>query len=440
MEKYNITIGVICLGRQTYDVKAAEDVYALAQEDMKKIENVDWIINSDLVINQEDAKTASRKMLKANVDAIAIISGTFHLGHLALTIDRMIKKPVLLWAFNELPYNGGKIRLNSVCGVNLNASNLYKSGNDNFHCIVGDTIDKSWVDAIRMKSVIEKSHIGIAGFRADGFFNLGVDELKNFAESGVLLDHYELEDMFCREVSFEEVESEKKKIKECFDVSNVTEEQVTKVATLCKTTEKFLDEYKLDGLAVRCWPEYASKFGIAPCAMMSILQSYGRILACEGDVEGTMTMLATKAIGAETPFLADLSQVNLEENYALMWHCGVAPANLWDNKSVRSLDTYFAGGKGVTAGFVLKDGPVNIIRIDSARGKVRVFIGRGEVIPMEKKLTGTYAKVKFESNIRDLLEVVTTKGIAHHVVMIYGEYINTFELFAKIMKWEIIKS
>lgn len=439
MSKFKVTIGVVCLARDTYDYKAAKEIYMSAQKDMESIENVNWVFIPELVISKEDAKNTANRMLEEKVDAIAIISGTFHLGHLALIIDRIVQKPVLLWAFNELPYNGGKIRLNSVCGVNLNSSNLYKAGNNNFYSIVDNKIDENWIDAIRMKTVLEKSHIGITGFRADGFFNLGVDELKNYSETGVLLDHYELNDMFAAKVSEEEINSQKKEVKELFDCSGVTDDQVTKVARLCRTTEKFLEDNKLDALAVRCWPEYARDYGISPCAMMSILQSYGKILACEGDVEGAMTMLAAKAIGAETPFLADLSQVNFEEDYALMWHCGVAPANLWDNHSVRSLDTYFAGGKGVTAGFVLKSGKVNIIRIDSARGKVRVFIAKGEALPMEKQLTGTYAKVKFESSIKNLLNVVTSTGVAHHVAMVYGEYMDTFKLFAKVMQWEVIE-
>jgi len=439
MSKFNVKIGVICLARHTYDYNAAKEIYLKAQEDMRSVENVNWVFESELVITQDEAKRAAEKMLANNVDGIAIISGTFHLGHLALIIDRILKKPVLLWAFEELDYDGGKIRLNSVCGLNLNASNLYKSGNDNFYYIVSNKIDRNWIDAIRMKAVLEKSHIGIAGYRADGFFNLGVDELHNFTKSGVLLDHYELEDMFSRKVEREDVKKQEEKIRAIFDCSDVTDDQVEKVATLCITVDKFLEENKIDALAIRCWPEYAAKFGIAPCAMMSILQSYGKVLACEGDVEGAMTMLATKAIGAETPFLADLSQVDFEKNYALMWHCGVAPSNLWDGKSTRSLDTYFAGGKGVTAGFVLKSGKVNIIRIDSARGKIRVFIAKGGAVPMEKQLTGTYAKVEFESNIKDLLDVVIKSGVAHHVAMVYGEYIEVFKIFAKIMNWEVIE-
>ena len=62
---------------------------------------------------------------------------------------------------------------------------------------------------------------------------------------------------------------------------------------------------------------------------MSYLQSKGYILGCEGDLEGNAFCLACKAIAQEVPFIADLSQVNFEENYALMciavWHprpCG----------------------------------------------------------------------------------------------------------------------
>lgn len=434
-----ITIGVVCLARKTFDWEEAGKIYARTREDLKKIPEIDWVFEDELVIEVEDAQKAAAKLQSKNVDAVVIISGTFHLGHLALIIDRVIRKPVLLWAFNELPYNGGKIRLNSVCGVNLNASNLYKAGNDAFSCIVADDIDEEWVNAIRIKVALERAHFGLVGFRAHGFFNLAPDELRNFNEAGVLLDHYEIADMFDRNVSDAEVAAEEKKVRELFVCSSVSDEQVTKVARLCATAKQFLNENKLDAVAVRCWPEYAAKYGIAPCAMMSVLQSFGHILTCEGDVEGCMSMLALKAVGVETPFLADLSQIDFKENFALMWHCGVAPVNLWDKTCECSLDTYFAGGKGVTADFVMKSGLVNIVRIDSARGRTRLFLAKGEAMPMEKLLKGTYAKVRFERHVTELLDTVTSTGVAHHVAMAYGEHLPAFLKFAKLMNWEVIR-
>ena len=40
--KQNIQIGVVCIARKTFDYIAAEEIYKKIQDDLKKIENVDW--------------------------------------------------------------------------------------------------------------------------------------------------------------------------------------------------------------------------------------------------------------------------------------------------------------------------------------------------------------------------------------------------------------
>lgn len=434
-----VRIGVVCLARKTFDFTAARNIYDGIKESLKKVENADFIFVDDLVIEVEDAKVAGKYLASSDIDGLIVISGTFHLGHLVLEIDKLVNRPVLLWGLNELPYNGGKIRLNSVCGVNLNASNLYKSGNRQYYATISDNIDEDWIDAVRIKSALSKAHIGIAGFRAHGFFNLGIDELNTYHGTGLILDHYELSDIYNKKVTSGEVECREREIGGIFDISGISSDQLKKVAELCAKMKRFVDDNKLTALAVRCWPEFADNFGISPCAAMSILQSEDYIIGCEGDVEGAVSMLAHKALGAKTPFLADLSQVDLNEDFALMWHCGVAPCNLWDGKCVRSLDTYFAGGRGVTADFVMRDGDVSILRIDSAQGDYRLFIQKGVGYSMDKLLKGTYVKVRFENHIKEVLDKVIYNGVAHHVSLVYGDYTKPLEIFAKIMDWEVIK-
>ncbi len=437
--KQGVKIGIVCLARTTFDYMAARDIYDRIKGELEQIENVEYTFVPELVIEVDEAKKAASQLVAKNVDAVVVISGTFHLGHLVLEIDKVVKKPILLWGLNELPYNGGKIRLNSVCGVNLNASNLYKSGNRQYHAIIGDKIDEDWIDAIRIRAAFQEAHLGIIGYRAHGFFNLNIDELNTYHETGILIDHFELHEVFDVELTEEEVQEKKKELTEVFDVSGITEEQLHKVGALSAKFKKFMNLHGLSGLAVRCWPEFARDFGISPCAAMSLLQSQGYILGCEGDLEGTMSMIAHKAVGGETPFLADLSQVDLEENFALLWHCGVAPCNLWDGKCTRALDTYFAGGKGVTADFVMKDGDFTMMRLDSSQGKYRVFMQKGKAVPMDKLLKGTYAKVVFEKSVKDVLNTVINTGVAHHVSMVYGDFTRPFEILAKINGWELIQ-
>ncbi len=436
MEKAKI--GLVCLVRTTFDYKTAFELYKERMEIVKQDTSVTFCDYGEMVISEDDARKASEYLLDNKVDAVVLVSATFHLGHLALVINDRVRKPLLLWGFDELPYNGGKIRLNSVCGVNLNASNLYKAGNDEYIVHVGNEMDYDFIKAIKIKHAIENCRIGLIGYRADGFFNVGVDELHLYSETGTLITHYELSDLFSGEASEDEIEKERQNVLNIFDTSKLNEYQITQVAKLCVLATKFVSKEKLDVVAIRCWPEFAKNYGVSPCAMMSILQSRGVLLACEGDIEAALSMVAVRAAGESTPFMADLSQVNYEKNFALLWHDGVAPCNLWDGKCNRSLETYFAGGKGVTADFVLKSGKMSIFRIDTARGKTRIFYEEGTAVDMDKELSGTYAKVIFNHHIKDVIDTVVYTGVAHHVIMGYVQYGNVVKYLSRMKHWEII--
>ena len=431
-------IGIVCLVRKTFDYETAFKLYQERCAKIMEDKSIDWVYYPTMVIEHSEAKEAGDFFVEKHVDALVIVSATFHLGGLALILENAVKKPVLLQGYNELPYDGGKIRLNAVCGVNLNASNLYKGGVDNFVVYVGDDIDHDWLTAIKMKTALENSNVGLIGFHAQGFYNVGVDELHLYKELGILISHFELSDFFGGEASEEEIDKEEKNLRELFDCKKLNDTQVRQVSRLIVVAEKFMKEKGLDVVAIRCWPEFAKNYGVSPCAMMSVLQSRGILLACEGDIEAALSMVAVKAAGEATPFMADLSQVNYEENYALLWHDGVAPCNLWDHACNRSLETYFAGGKGVTADFVLKAGKMSILRIDTARNKTRIYYEEGEAFNMTKDLSGTYAKVVFDRPINEVVDTVAYSGVAHHVIMGYVQYKKAVQYLAHIMGWEVI--
>ncbi len=437
--KHPVRIGVVCLARKTYDYLAAQELYQGIKKDLAAIEAVEWFFIDELVISQEEGSAAAASLSTRRLDGLICISGTFHLGHLVLQLKRELAVPILLWGLPELPYDGGKIRLNSVCGVNLNASNLYKSGIDDYSVIIQDHVDEDWIDAIRVITAMKGAKIGIIGYRADGFFNVGVQDNLLYGETGALVDHYELGDLYNHPVTEEEVGRRTEQILATFDVSTLSDYQIERVSTLSAKMHGFYTELGLSALAIRCWPEFARDFGVSPCAAMSLLQAEGLVLACEGDIDGALSMIAHKALGAETPFLFDFSQVDFKEDFALFWHCGVAPCNLWDGECNRSLDTYFAGGKGVTADFVLKSGELSVLRIDSARGGYRMFLQEAKAIPMEKLLKGTYMKVVFERPVREVLALVLDNGLAHHSSVVYGKYIKPMEFVAKIKGWKIIQ-
>jgi L-fucose isomerase-like protein len=436
--KQNVTLGVICFARKTFDYKAAFEIYKKILVDLNTIENVQIESIPNLVIEVKEANKAAQILAAKDIDGLVCINGTFHLGHLVLEMLRRIQKPLLLWGLPELPYDGGKIRLNSVCGVILNASNLYKAGIRNYHTVIGNKIDENWVDALRVLNAFKTSRLGIAGFRAKGFFNLGYYDLKLYREMGFLIDHFELSEIWDMPVKSSEKEERKAQLRNTFNVDKITEAQLNKVAELACKFSSFLEKNKIHGLAIRCWPEFSQKYGIAPCASMSFLQSKNQIIACEGDIEGLVSMIAHRAVSGETPYLFDFSQVNFEKNFVVLWHCGVAPCNLWDGVCQRTLSSYHMGGKGVTADFVLKTGEISILRFDSTGTEYRVFLEKAQILPMEKQLLGTYMKARFDTSVKEVLQKIIENGIAHHASAVYGNFIEPFKIVAKIKGWKVI--
>ncbi len=437
--KQTINVGVVCLARKTFDWQAALDIYRGICQQLEQEDGVNWEFIPQPLIEAEDARRAANHLAGMDLDGLICISGTFHLGHLVLELARAVNRPLFLWGLPEPPHDGGKLRLNSVCGVNLDASNLYKGGYGDYHVNIGSSIDQDWLDSLRISRALARTRLGLVGGAAHGFFNLGADMLNLWQQLGVLVDQYQLSEIFEQAVAPEKVQEFYRQLQAAFIVDDISEEQLSQTALLCARLAAFSDSRGLTALAIRCWPEFARDFGIAPCAAMSLLQSQGRIIACEGDVEGALSMIAHRAMGAATPFLADLSQVDLQENSALLWHCGVAPCNLSDGRCRCSLDSYHAGGQGVTADFVLAPGRLSLLRLDSAGREIRLFLTRGEAVAMDKELKGTYAKAVFPGGVQALLDTLTGNGVAHHLSVVYGDFIRPLELLAKARGWRVLK-
>jgi len=434
-----LKIGVVCLARKTFDYEAAAQIYEKIRADLNLIEDVDFHCTQELLFEPEDAGRAAEALQRFGADALVAISGTFHLGNLLLEITKKLNHPpLLLWGLNELPYDSGKIRLNTVCGVNLDASNLYKAGIRNYHAAFGPEIDRDWLAAMQAIVTLKNARIGLIGSRAHTFYNVAFDELDTWRELGLLVDQYSLQELLDYPAGADAEEYWLSMLGQNFKQDDINEQQALLTARLAAKLDGFMAERNLTSLALRCWPEFAASYGIAPCGSLSLVQCKSRIIACEGDVEGAISMLIHRALGSETPFLADLSQVNFEKDEALLWHCGVAPCNLWDGRCEISLDSYHAGGKGVTAGFVLKEGALSLLRLDSAGRERRLFSREGLALPMEKELKGTYARVKFDGGVKALLEQVIYNGIAHHVSVAYGSYSRPLEIMARIKNWDLI--
>ena len=60
--KGKVKIGLVCLLRKTFDYESAWKEFKSKEAELKKIENVDWVIVDEPVIEVEEAKNAADKL------------------------------------------------------------------------------------------------------------------------------------------------------------------------------------------------------------------------------------------------------------------------------------------------------------------------------------------------------------------------------------------
>lgn len=102
-------------------------------------------------------------------------------------------------------------------------------------------------------------------------------------------------------------------IKDSIECSPVSEESLVAMAKLELTFKRLVDDRKLDGLSVECFPSIKTDLGICPCVAMSRLGDQGIPVACEADTLGAMAMHAMRLACAETSSLADWSNFHSED-------------------------------------------------------------------------------------------------------------------------------
>jgi len=428
----------------TFEADLAEKWYAQACVMLGTLDSVELCTVDNLIVESPDADAAIADLRAQNIDALVILSGTFALGGLAQQLAQAFgDKPILLWGWPEPAEQTGKLRLNSLVGMHVNASNLYKLGYRPITLYAALDDPQTMATITRFAHIagiqrdLRQARIAIIGGHAPGFDNLGVDKLQLRRALGVQVIDIGLQTIVARAqaITTERAKSASGEMLEKFDdVTELTLAQSELFAALVIALREFAAENKFDALSLKCWGDLADTYGIAGCGVVSYLHNDGVVTGCEGDVMGTLTTLIAQRLTGEPPFLTDLVAVERERNTAFLWHIGCAPLSQADPKQATHLFSHFAGGKGVTAGFALKPGRVTILRVgDDGSGNVRIIATTGRALETEMNIRGTVSRVEFDGSVSTFLDELLANGWEHHLVMAYGEIVPELEMLARAL-------
>ena len=129
----SLTYGVIALARTTFDMDFAEEMKDRAFAALDAA-GIDVVGPRSLACDERAAASALEAIEAAAagdraIDLLLILQITFTDATMTVRLTRESDVPVAIWGVPE-PRNGGRLRLNAYCGINLAAHALGKADQD----------------------------------------------------------------------------------------------------------------------------------------------------------------------------------------------------------------------------------------------------------------------------------------------------------------------
>ncbi|MBI5305287.1 MAG: hypothetical protein HY868_24360 [Chloroflexi bacterium] len=440
-----LRLGLACIARSRFDYQAARDIYHRSVAALKQFPNVDVIAPDDLILDNPDDPTpglipqAINFFQQAQIDALIIQNGTFTMGDLSLELADRFSVPLILWSPLEPDWTSGRLRLNSLVGLNVNSSHFFKIGRP-FRYLVANPGDQvfqeemgRFVRVLGLVRGLRRTKIAMLGTRAQGFFDLAFNEMELRAKLGVEVVAVGLGDVFsiARDLPAKQVNETKVRVREMLDdMSEVSPEKEDLQARAYLAMRQVAEQTNASALAVKCWPEFPFDYGVAACSSVALMNDDMIPGGCEGDLEGALTSLIVQRLANSIPFLSDVSAIDRDKNALLLWHNGCAALRLAATR--KHLFTHFQMNRGLTVGFGLQPGRVTLTRLGNDGKHLRLFTTTGEALPTEMFIRGTLSWVKTDAPVKRVLDEFIYGGWEHHLAMSYADLVADLEEFAAI--------
>lgn len=431
-------LGVAAIGRPTFDVPFAEEMVAGALASLGGLDH-DLVVHEGLALSPEESAVAADALRGAAVDAVVVLLATFTDSTLVEPFRAVTDGPLVLWSFPE-DRTGGRLRLNSLCGLNLAAyalegdvRGLYSAPGPDGAARLDDVLAARGGRAPATGAPIAPGGtsplagrtVGVIGDAPTGFGPCLYDDDEVADLLGMRVDRIELGDLFedARGRDGSPIGSAPEGIDE-LDGGGVARSYA-----LHRSLRSLVDERGWSGLATRCWPECFTDYGSAACAAQGLLADDGIPACCEADVYGSITALLLQEVLDGPAFVADLVHLDAADDTAVMWHCGVAAPSL------------AAGGVGATVHsnrlqpllheFPLKPGPVTLARLSRSPAGHRLVVGEGEMLDRPLPFGGTAGVMQMRRSVGEVVDLMVAERLDHHYGLAYGSAADALEAIAE---------
>lgn len=446
MKPSDIRIGFAPIARPTFDLDLAREVTARLHAALTSA-GYRLLGSQALIMDAQASAARIAELQDAQVDMILMAQASFADSEMVMQMARALPAPLLMWAFPE-DQIGGRLRINSFCGINLAAHGLRRAGLA-YDCVYAPPDDAKalakladFASAAAIKTRLAGARIGRLGENPAGFATCLVNYAGLQAQLGVEIAQFELAAFFerVRAVDSDQASAVAADLRDQLagwqDVDSAARNG-TLSAYL--TLDALARERNLAGWAVRCWPEFFTDLGCAACGAMSLLSDRMTPCSCEADVNGTITQLILGWLSGEPAFGSDLVAFDVAADEATLWHCGLAPLSMADPDVQPAATIHSNRRLPLLMQFPLKPGRVTIARLSEATGEFRLVIGGGRMLKAPPAFTGASGRMRFDAGAAAVMHTLLSEGLEHHVSIVYGDYQGALAALARMLGMPVLR-
>ncbi len=455
--------GLVPIARPTFDVPFAEATARTAEINLREA-GLEIVGSSHLAMDAASLTELLDQLATQAIDALVILQASFADSSLALQAAA-INVPIILWAFPEAR-TGGRLRLNSFCGINLAGYALTNAGND-YQWLYAPADDPQAPAAIQgllevdqsrpriadipdlasfspsassaaemIREKLQTTTIGRVGNRPDGFEPCAYTSEAVSEVLGITVDEVPLPALFERADS-----ADARDVAAAYDraagfltgMDKVDQVALDRSLRLNVGLRSLIRDRNWSGVATRCWPETFTEFGGAACTPMAMLTDDGTPGTCEADVYGNITGLILGWLTGSASFVADLVQIDEETNTGVFWHCGLAPFEMADPDSTPTATVHSNREKPRLSEFALKPGRVTLARVSQSRGQHRIVVGGAEMLRSPLAFSGTAGVAQFDQPVAAVMSAILNEGLEHHFGIVYGDGRDKLRALASLL-------
>lgn len=321
-----LTVALAAIARPTFDVPLAQSV---ADTAARRLHDAGFGVvgtAAELLMDAAAAERAIAALAGVDFDCLVILQASFADSSMALHMARTLQSsgaPLILWAVPD-QRDGGRLRLNSLCGINLAGHALMLNGID-YDYVLAAADDPTAVGQIavaaragRARRQLAGARIGLVGEHPAGFDTCRYDSDDLQSLFGVAVEKINLADLLAAAAEAPQPARSAFVERAATLAPNLAELEQTAVngtAGVYVALAAEVERRKLHGVAVRCWPEFITELGCAACGAMSMLTEDLCPASCEADVNGTLTLALLQALSGEQAFISDLVSIDGGERH-----------------------------------------------------------------------------------------------------------------------------